>query len=62
MCSVVPFLWAEGLNAKDIHNEMFPVFCGKCLWRKAVHSWMANLLVAEKNRQKISMLRVSTHW
>jgi hypothetical protein len=23
--SVVRFLWAKGLNAKDIHKEMFPV-------------------------------------
>jgi hypothetical protein len=25
--SVVPVLWTEGLNAKDIHKETFPV-CG----------------------------------
>jgi hypothetical protein len=35
--SVVRFLWVKGLNAKDIHNEMFPVYGGKCLLRKAVH-------------------------
>jgi hypothetical protein len=23
-------LWAKGLNAKDIHKEMFPVYGGKC--------------------------------
>jgi hypothetical protein len=34
------FLWANGLNAKDIHKEMFPVYCGKCLSRKAIHSWV----------------------
>jgi hypothetical protein len=28
------FLWENGLNAKDIHVEMFPVYGGKCLWRK----------------------------
>jgi hypothetical protein len=33
------FLWAKGLNAKDIHKEMFPVCGGKCLSLKAVHSW-----------------------
>jgi hypothetical protein len=33
------FLWARGLNAKDIHNEMFPVYSGKCLSHKAVHNW-----------------------
>jgi hypothetical protein len=26
--SVVHFLWAKGLNAKDIHKEMFPVYVG----------------------------------
>jgi hypothetical protein len=31
-------LWAEILNAKDISKEMFPVYGGKCLSRKAVHS------------------------
>jgi hypothetical protein len=37
--SVVRFLWAKGLNAKDIYKEMFPVYGGKCLSRKAVHNW-----------------------
>jgi hypothetical protein len=32
------FLWARGLNAKDIHKEMFPVYGGKSLSRKAVHN------------------------
>jgi hypothetical protein len=32
---------AKGLNAKDIHKEMFPVYGGKYLSRKAVHNWMA---------------------
>jgi hypothetical protein len=27
------------LTAKDIHNDIFPVFGGKCLSRKAVHVW-----------------------
>jgi hypothetical protein len=31
-------LWAKGLNAQDIHKEMFPVYGGKCLSRKAVHN------------------------
>jgi hypothetical protein len=33
-------LWAKRLNAKDIHKEMFPVYGGKCLSRKAVHNWI----------------------
>jgi hypothetical protein len=39
-CSVARFLWANGLNTKDIHKEMFPVCGGKCLLRKAVHKWV----------------------
>jgi hypothetical protein len=27
----VRFLWAKGLNAKDIHKEIFPVYVDKCL-------------------------------
>jgi hypothetical protein len=38
--SVVLFLWAKGLKAKDIYKEMFPVYGGKCLSRKAVHNWI----------------------
>jgi hypothetical protein len=38
--SVERFLWAKGLGAKDIEKEMFPVHGGKCLSRKAVHSWV----------------------
>jgi hypothetical protein len=38
--SVVRVLWTKGLNAKDIHKEMFPVYGGKCLSLKAGHSWV----------------------
>jgi hypothetical protein len=34
------FLWAKGLNAKDIHKEMFHVYATKCLPRKAVGIWV----------------------
>jgi hypothetical protein len=34
------FLWAKGLNAKDIHKELFPVYGRKCFSRKAVHNWV----------------------
>jgi transposase len=37
--SAVRFLWANGLNAKDIDKELFPVYGGKFLSRKAVHNW-----------------------
>jgi hypothetical protein len=40
---VVSFLWAKGLNAKEIHKEMFPVYGGKCLSPKAVHNWVADV-------------------
>jgi hypothetical protein len=29
---------AKGLNEKDIHKEIFSVYGGKCLSRKAVHN------------------------
>jgi hypothetical protein len=35
----VRFLWAKRLNTKDINKEMFQVYGGKCLSRKAVHNW-----------------------
>jgi hypothetical protein len=34
--SVVRLLWVKGLNAKGFHKEIFPVYGGKCLSRKAV--------------------------
>jgi predicted nucleic acid-binding Zn ribbon protein len=37
------FFWgggAEGLNAKGIHKEMFPVYGVKCLSCKTVHDWV----------------------
>jgi hypothetical protein len=37
---VVRFLWARGLNTKDIHKEMFPLYGGKCMSSKAVHKWV----------------------
>jgi hypothetical protein len=33
-------LWEKGNNTKDIHVEIFPVYSGKCLLRKAVHNWV----------------------
>jgi hypothetical protein len=39
-CCVVHFSWAKGLSAKDIHEEMFPVYGGRCLSHKAVHNWV----------------------
>jgi hypothetical protein len=32
------FLWAKGLDAKDIHKEMFPVYGGKCVLHEVVHN------------------------
>jgi hypothetical protein len=33
------FCGKKGLNVKNIHKEMFPVYVGKCLSRKAVPFW-----------------------
>jgi hypothetical protein len=38
--SVVRSSWSKGLNAKDIHKGMFPMYAGKCFSRKAVHNWV----------------------
>jgi hypothetical protein len=64
------FLWAKGLNAKDIHKEMFPAYSGKCLSRDVVHNWVKKFADYEEVEteerkwlsQKTSLLRVSTHW
>jgi hypothetical protein len=48
----VRFLWAKGLNAKDIHEEMFLVYGGKCLSRKAVHNWMENVPMMTKRLKR----------
>jgi hypothetical protein len=55
--------------AKDVHKENFHVYDGKCLSRKAVHNWVANVTLMKRlkrrcrsrcdNSQKTSMLRVS---
>jgi hypothetical protein len=34
------FLWGKELNVKDIQKEIFPIYGGKCLSRKAVHNWV----------------------
>jgi hypothetical protein len=39
-CSVVHFLGSKGLDAKNIHKEMFPVYNGKCVLHKVVHNWV----------------------
>jgi hypothetical protein len=39
----VSFLWAKGLNAKDILKETFAVYGRKYLSLKAVHSWFEKL-------------------
>jgi hypothetical protein len=69
-------LWEKGLNAKDNHKEMFPVYGGKCLSRKVVHNWIEKFSqgrskatdngrpcaeVAETT-VKTSILWVLTHW
>jgi hypothetical protein len=74
--SAVRFLWTEGLNAKDIHKERFPVCGGKCLSRKAVYNWVekgdrcfaddkevgTEVLKWLRQQSKTSVLRVLTHW
>jgi hypothetical protein len=68
---------AKGLNVKDIHKEMFPVYGGKCLSRKTVNNWVEKFSQGRSEvsddetemqnwlRQQskdFSVLRVPTHW
>jgi hypothetical protein len=46
------FLWGKIPNAKGIHNEMFSAYGGKCLSRKAVHSWVANISLMTKRLKR----------
>jgi hypothetical protein len=46
------FLWGKGLSAKDIRKDMFPVYGGKCLSRKAVHSWVANVSLMKRLKRR----------
>jgi hypothetical protein len=50
--SVVTFLWAKGLNAKDINKEIFPVLGGKCLSRKADDNCMADVSLMTKKLKR----------
>jgi hypothetical protein len=38
----VRVLLENGLNAEDIHKEIFRVYGGECLFCKAVHNWVEN--------------------
>jgi hypothetical protein len=49
--SLVLFLWAKELYAKDTHKEIFPVYIGKCLSSKAVHNWDWNPLIDVRKSQ-----------
>jgi hypothetical protein len=50
--SVLHILWVKGLNAMDIHKEMTPVYGEKCLSRKAVHIWVANVSLMTKRLKR----------
>jgi ribosomal protein S25 len=45
-------LWTKELQAKDINKDMFPVYGGKCLWRKAVHNWVEKF---SQERSKVAV-------
>jgi hypothetical protein len=51
--SVLRFLWAKGINAKDINKEMFPAYGGKYLSRKAVHKWVEKF---SQGRSKVAVM------
>jgi hypothetical protein len=52
-CSIVRFfLWATRPSAEDIQEEMFAVYGGKCLSRKAVHNCVANVSLMTKTLKR----------
>jgi hypothetical protein len=51
--SVLLLLWAKGLNAKEIHKEIFPFYGGKCLSLKAVHNRAANVSLMTKRLKRM---------
>jgi hypothetical protein len=50
--TIVRFSWVKGLNAKDIHKEIFPVYGGKCSSRKAIRNCVANVSLLTKNLKR----------
>jgi hypothetical protein len=46
------FLMGKMTHEKDIHKEMFHVYGGKCLSRKAVRTWMANVSLKTKRLKR----------
>jgi hypothetical protein len=50
---IVRFLWAKGLNANNIHKEMFPIYDRQCLSLQALHNWVDKFL---KDVQKSQMM------
>jgi hypothetical protein len=69
-------VWANELNAKDIHKEMFPVYGRQCVSRRAVTNRARNVQndslitkrlklsaeMADTTVKRTSILRVSAHW
>jgi hypothetical protein len=74
--SVMCFILAEGLTAKDIHKEMFSIYGENCLLGKTIHNWVEKFshgcskVTDDENevwkwlrqQSKTFMLWVSIHW
>jgi hypothetical protein len=48
------FCGSNGINATDIHKDMFALYGGKCLSRKAVHNWVVNVSLRTKSLKRRS--------
>jgi hypothetical protein len=55
----LPLFWTKGIHEKYMHGKMFPVCCGKCLSRKAVHKWVEKRgkLFADDERLVVTEVR-----
>jgi hypothetical protein len=47
-------MWAEGLNAKDIHKEMFVIYGGKCLSQLGRETWQTFLVDDEEVETEVA--------
>lgn len=59
--SIVRFLWAKGLESKNIYKEMLLVYGKKCLSRKAVYNKMDKFSIF-RNFQTANNLEMTTMW
>jgi hypothetical protein len=54
-CSVVRLLWAKGLDANDIHEEVFLVYGGQCLSHIEFHNLVEKRGKGFPNKEEVKI-------